>query len=62
MCSNNPDFTKLAAIRIIINHKDYVNFDANKYITDALNEHYPHDIIELLFDKGGKFILEVLVK
>ena len=42
----------------LLKHKDFDYFNASNYITIALCKNYSEEVIELLFDKGGKFILE----
>ena len=45
----------LRMIKIILKHKDFIYFDASKYITLALTyDCNLDDLIETLFDKGGK--------
>jgi hypothetical protein len=52
----------LEMIRCLLKHPNFVNFDADGYITKALTESWPEDLIELLFDKGGRFKIEDFFK
>jgi hypothetical protein len=48
----------LEMITALLEHPNFTNFNPDAYVTTAMLKKWPDNIIELLFDKGGRFKIE----